>query len=301
METKIVSADPATSIHPIQLIEIGSVSLPTPMARISTCGRLVVSTLQKVIETNPLQGIYRVCSPDRMRRGYSSALHLLKILISLPQHFVSRDWLQEYYFRGNATRFDNIVSLLRKILCPIGVAMPHNTCKSVVRYIANRLESGPGYQLATLPLIWIDVDEIELLVKQACLREIRNENAIPLWEQAYSLLSAGDYLPEEIYSDFSAKKRLEVSGHLRQSIHALARLYLDGSNRGKERALFILRSYWINHPMDEDAFCLLAKLLIQLQRYQEAREAYQLLQSSLESEPSSYAFQSVQQAFSITF
>jgi DNA-binding SARP family transcriptional activator len=48
-----------------------------------------------------------------------------------------------------------------------------------------------------------------------------------------------------------------------------------------EEALFRLRTYWITYPTDEDALRFLMSVLMEQERYQEAREYYERLQICL--------------------
>src|SRR5579885_2491931 len=72
---------------------------------------------------------------------------------------------------------------------------------------------------------------------------------------------------------------------LRQSVQALARLYLERHGKtGEEEALLVLRSYWQEHPREEDVLRPLMELLGQRECYQEALEYYEQLKSLLEAD-----------------
>jgi tetratricopeptide (TPR) repeat protein len=289
--------DASDTIYPIQFVQVGNLhSVPAPLVRVSTCGEVTLEVLHKVIDTEPAQGFYRVVTPQQRRKGSSSALNLLKVLVSLPGHTVSKDWLSEHFPRNRSdeedeegwvslVRVDNIVSLLRSLLCPPGIVGEETLRKALITFVKNHRESGPSYRLAAEPLLWLDVDVIAASVQQACLLEQQGKDALPYWEQAYTLASKGSFLRDEPYSDWARDKCLEIEGYLRQAVHALHRLYLarDGE-AGEERVLLLLRSYWQTHPTDEDLLRPLLELLGKRDCVQEALDYYQRLCERLEKE-----------------
>src|SRR5258708_10764736 len=122
-------------------------------------------------------------------------------------------------------------------------------------------------------------------MEQAARIERLGDNPLPSWERVFALVKRGMYLPDEIYSDWSTTRREEVAGALRQSVQALARLYLARHGKaGEEEALLLLRSYWQEHPREEDVLRPLMELLGQRECYQEAFDYYQRLRVLLEAE-----------------
>ena len=72
---------------------------------------------------------------------------------------------------------------------------------------------------------------------------------------------------------------------MRQSVHALARLYLSQPDaRAEEEALRVLGDYWQQHIEDEDALRPLIELLGKHERYQEALSYYEQLCEVLSEE-----------------
>jgi tetratricopeptide (TPR) repeat protein len=152
-------------------------------------------------------------------------------------------------------------------------------------YVRASHESGDGYRLAPYPLIWVDVDALSATVRQACLLERFGDDPLPSWERAYQLVSRGTYLAEEPYSQWADSRREEVEGHLRQCVHALARLWLARQGEAaEEEVLHLLRGYWPRHPDDEDVAWGLMDLLGRRGRYQEALDVYAVLEQSLEEQ-----------------
>ena len=292
--------EPSTVIYPIQLVQVGKLhNVPAPLVRVRTCGGLQLEVLREVIHTDPPQGCYQVVTLHNRPKGSSTGLTLLKILASLPEHYVSKDWLTEHLPRTRSStdeedeqgwgqgliRVDNVVYLLRGLLCPSGIDGEEVLRKLLVGYVRNHRESGPGYRLAADPLIWLDVDVMTAAIKHALRQEQEGNEAMPAWEQVYALASSGSYLPDEAYSDWAKDTRLRVEGYVHQAVHALRRLYLSRkSEGGEEQAIVLLRSYWQTHPCDEDTLRPLLELLGKHNSLQEALDCYQHLCKRLEQE-----------------
>jgi tetratricopeptide (TPR) repeat protein len=290
----------SASRYPIQFVSVGSLqNVPAPLIRVSTCGGIKLEVLQEVVDTNPPLGRYQVVTLEQRPKGSSTALTLLKVLTSRPDYYASKDWLTEHLPRmrrgenedeeegwgRGLVRVDNVVCLLRGLLCPSGIAGEDRLRKLLVVSVKNHRDSGPGYQLATTPLLWLDVDAIATLVRQACQREQDGQDALWAWEQVYALASKGSYLAQEMYSDWAADKQAEIEGYLKQAVLALHRLLLVRYDQvGEDRALLLLRSYWQTHPADEDVLRPLMELLNKRGCVQEALDCYQRLCQLLEQE-----------------
>jgi DNA-binding SARP family transcriptional activator len=275
-------------IRPIQFITAGKqTNLPAPFIRVTACGLLTIEVVEAVINTDPPQARYVSLSADQLRgRGTAPALTLLKLLLSRPERFALRDWLVEQFCHDrelfSSVRLDNIVSQLRSLLCPPAY---EELRTQIVAHARGSASSGDGYQLAAYPLIWTDLDALTWNVEQAARMERFGDDPLPYWERAYALARRGIFLPDERYSDWAAARLGEVAGMLRQSVQALARLYLERHGKtGEEEALLVLRSYWQEHPREEDVLRPLMELLGQRECYQEALEYYEQLKSLLEAD-----------------
>jgi len=249
-----------------------------PVIRLSTCGSMTID----VLCTDHLSGRYETLAAEKLRgRGVAPALTLLKLLASQPHRYASKDWLMEHLRREEETftteaRLDDITSLLRGLLCPPGIAEKEKLRRQLVRYSHGGRDSGDGYRLADYPLIWLDSDALAWNVEQAARMERFGDDSLRFWERAYQLASRGTYLPDEPYSDWAEARRNEMEGHLRQSVHALARLYQKRfGEAGDAQTALLLRSYWQQHPTDEDALRPLMELLGKQERYQEAEACFQ--------------------------
>lgn len=283
-----LGCDAHDNIYPIQFLEIGKLPpVPAPFLRIRTCGLLSIEQLEVVVSSDPPLAQYVLLPAHKLRgRGMSSALTLLKLLISRPHRHASKDWLVEHFRHEEEVisdmRLDNVASQLRSLFCPAGY---DELRTHLLSYVHSSRESGNGYQLAAYPLIWSDVDALAWNVKQAARMDRFGDTSFPFWERAYQLASRGTYLPDEVYSNFSTTQREEVAGSLRQSVHALARLSLARHGQGgEEEALLRLRTYWLEYPTDEDVLRVLMELLGKQERYQEALEYYAKLEATLEEE-----------------
>ncbi|GER90070.1 hypothetical protein KDW_42320 [Dictyobacter vulcani] len=251
----------------------------SPIARIWLCGAFVVEWIDP--------GTGQACSTLEMSgagRDYTSALSLLKLLLSQPQRRAHRDWIMEQFWPASgrhtaAHRLENIFSVLRKLMChPL-------TGECLLRSFRAGKENGMMYQLEASPLVWLDVDAQVWNVEQAARMERFGDDAQPFWERAYELGKRGPFLSDERYVDWATQRRNEVEGYYRQTIHALASLYLARyGSAGASEALLLLRTYWQQYPKDEDALRLLMDVLSAQERYQEALEYYDHLCQLLQEE-----------------
>lgn len=282
------ASEDADQVKPIQFMTVGGRDqVPAPLIRVSTCGLLTVETIQEVVSADPPLARYASLPPEQLRgRGTAPALLLLKLLVSQPRRYALRDWLMEQFcpdrelFTSN--RLWNIAWLLRRLLCPPDYA---DLRTQLVAYVYSASGSGSGYQLAPYPLIWIDIDALAWNVEQAARMERFGDDPLPFWERAYELARRGSYLPDELYCDWTESRREEVAGMLRQSVRALARLSLQRQGKAsEEEALLLLRSYWHEHPYEEDVLRPLMELFGRRECYQEALASYEKLKRLLEEE-----------------
>src|SRR5579883_2551263 len=190
-------------IGTIQLLTIGNMAqVPAPFVRVTCCGLLTIEVVAEVVSTDPPLARYVTLTPDQLRgRGVAPALQLLKLLLSRPQRFALKDWLIEQFCSDrelySSSRLENIVWQLRSIICPPAYEDLRAHLVSLVRGSAS---SGNGYQLASYPLLWADVDAIAWHAEQAARMERFGDDPLPFWERAYALARRGPYLPDEIYS-----------------------------------------------------------------------------------------------------
>jgi hypothetical protein len=282
MEMNITTEHGSCVIHPIQFIEQEQeVPLPVPLIRVTCCGMMMLEVLKEVVSTDPPLGRYEVISTQVLRgRGAVPSMMLLELLGSQPHRFATKDWLitqlQQEMESGALVRLDTVASQLRKQFRGFQGEDANALGLVLVAYLRNGRGSGPGYQLAPYPLIWLDTDALAWNVEQAARMERFGQDALPWWERAYALASHGEYLPDEPYSEWAANKRAEVEGALRQCVHALHHLYLAHHGAaGAEEAMRLLRSYWLSHKTDEDALRPLMELLGEQECYNEAEEDYQ--------------------------
>lgn len=244
---------------------------PIPLVKIYTCGGLRIEVLQHPASTLAQAHYAPAILPSV---GARPAQLLLKHLLSVPQRFCSLDWLCEHWYSTDdfPTRLDNRASSLRGLLCPPYLqGEQRNSCrKHVLTFFEGSKESGNGYRLGAYPLIWTDIDAVDWNVAQACRMERCGDDALPFWERAYELASQGTYLPEEAYSDWAERRRSAVTGALRQSVHALKRLYLTHyGEQGQAEVIRLLQGYLLHFPTDEDALRSLMELLGGQERFQE--------------------------------
>ena len=223
-----------------------------PLARITTCGILSIEVLQAVHQGKDghLQAVYG--PPDAKllaKKGASTAFILLALLASQPGYFAKKDWLSEKLGHlskeededgEGLKRVDNVVSLLRFLLAP---ARAHESeeeqllRRRLVAYQRASGESGPGYQLAGLPLIWLDVAEIEAHVKRARRLEQFGTDGLSEWQAAYELAIQGRFLPGEVYSDWAEWRRQQVETSLWDCVQVLWKRWVEQGTAGETEAL----------------------------------------------------------------
>jgi tetratricopeptide (TPR) repeat protein len=257
-----------------------------PVIRLFTCGLFAIEILQEVPGGDVAQARYEALSAERLRgAGPAPACHLLKLLVSQAERYASKDWLMTHLREGKSEqecitprRLENIVSSLRKLLILPG----GKRLLDVLTYERATHESGDGYRLAGYPLVWVDADALAWNVKQACLKHRFGDDPFPYWQRAYELASRGSFLLAEPNSEWARKRRKEVQDHLRQSVHALARLYLSRyGEAAEEEVLQMLSAYRRSHPIDEDLLRPFLQLLTKRGRYGEVLDHYEALEKGL--------------------
>jgi tetratricopeptide (TPR) repeat protein len=282
--------------------------LDLPLARIRTCGTFLVEVL---IDLHPgpdgrLQAIYGPPAASLLEtKGMTTAFLLLALLASQPDCFAAKDFLSQTlpHSRQNTIadeendleedgalkRPDNVVCLLRKLLCPpklLKLPEASKLRKHLVRYVRATGGSGPGYRLARFPLLWLDVEAMETYTARARLLEERGEDGLEEWRAVYQIGMRGSFLGHEPYSDWADWRRAHVADLLWQSVSVQwkrAASREDGT-RGIEAAIQLLLDFWQGHMTNEDAFRSLVELLCKQERFQLAEECYRQLCAALDRE-----------------
>ena len=216
-----------------------------PLARVRTCGRLVVEVVVDLIPGphGHLEPVYGPPEAGLLKiPGMSTAFLLLALLASRPDGFTSKDFLMQTLSSARRkpvakeecdqvedrvlTRPDNVVSLLRKLLYPPklrDIKGAQDLRQSLVRYVGATDQSGPGYRLASFPLLWLDVEAMEAYVKEARYLEVHGEDGLEQWQAVYEIGMRGQFLGHEPYSDWADWRRLRVADLLWQSVNAQPR------------------------------------------------------------------------------
>ncbi len=270
-----------------------------PLARVTTCGGLVIEVLHTVQQgpDGQPQPVYGPTDATWLaRKSASTGLTLLAMLASQPHCFASKDWLSEKLGHPpteedeggeGLKRLDNVVYLLRHLLYPPRAEetpQERRQRRQLVSYERASSESGPGYRLAGLPLLWLDVVEIGAHLKRARRLEQFGEDGLSEWQAAHELAKQGSFLPQEVYSDWATWRRQEVEAQWWDCVQVLCQRYREQGAAGEEQALQILREYWLQHVTSEDALRPLLELLGKREWYGQAEEYYRLLCKALEEE-----------------
>lgn len=145
-------------------------------------------------------------------------------------------------------------------------------------------ESGPGYRLAGLPLLWLDVREISAHIKRVRRLEPFGEDSLSEWQAAYELAKQGIFLPQEVYSDWATWRRQEVEAPWWDCVQVLCKRYTEQGIAGEEQALHILQEYRLQHPTNEEALRPLLELLGKREWFGQTEEYYRQLCKVLEEE-----------------
>ncbi len=283
-------------------------SLDFPLARVRTCGALVVEVLQDLEQRadGRVEAVYGPPAAEMLTiKGMTTAFLLLALLTSQPGGFASKDFLiqtlphlrrgsigteeDELEEDGSLSRLDNVVSLLRKLLCPPKLlASPGANAlrKRLVRFVRATPESGPGYQLAEFPLLWLDAEAMETYITRARQLEARGEDGLEDWQAAYQIGMRGPFLGHEPYSEWADWRRGRVRDLLWQSVNAQCHRaeHWEAGTSGIEAAIRLLLEFWQTQVANEDAFRALVDLLGKQKRFHLAEECYRQLCAALDRE-----------------
>jgi predicted ATPase/class 3 adenylate cyclase len=225
--------------------------------RIYTLGQFVVEVGGRALRDEDRGASWRV------------GRRLLKILVTRPRHRLLRDqaldlvWPEQERQPGTLR---TTVFRLRDALAEIGgVAM-----KQLV--VTDR-----DYTISLLPdaPIWIDSDAFEALVTRAR----RDADPLPLLREANALYE-GDYLPDELYEDWSIARRDQLKGLWVELQLLLARHAIQ--QHEPDEAAIALRRVFANDPSDERAAQELVRLLLRRGQPAAARTVYDRLIESLD-------------------
>ncbi len=246
-----------------------TVSRPlTPLYKVFLFGRFR-------IERRDPQGHYHPLPPDTWDR--QSPRRVLAYLLVTPGRHTLRDTLLEAlcpdddFDRAQAV-LSQALSLIRRVLvdeqgCPL--LLPRKATPEKPLILAGREQ------------LWCDWDESQDALMQAQAAEQQGKDALPLWEQAYTLCQE-EFLLEERYSDWCREVRERAEGDQRLCLFRLAACYQQqGRSVDAER---ILRAWLSAHAFDQDALCRLMEVLAEQGRMQEALTWYQRTCEVLEEE-----------------
>jgi DNA-binding SARP family transcriptional activator len=246
---------------------------PAPWLRIHTLGRFQINWLY------PQSGQV-VLLPIKKRRGQNagSALGLLKALLSCPDRFAPRSWLNEQFWpnarhKTVEERLNDVVSSLRTLLRPEGCT------EMFVHFVHGTDGRGAGFRLDAYPQLWCDADAFEWYVNHAILLDQRQQDSTACWERASLLAERGQYLPEQVYEEWARQKRDYLTGLVRDCAHCWTALLRQMGL--VDEASTRLRSYWLKYPTDEDALRPLLDMLGERERFGEAEECYSKTQVAL--------------------
>ncbi len=246
--------------------DIPGESSPRQHLRIHTFGRFQIEW------ADPQTGQMTPLPAGRLRgQNAGSALGLFKALLSCPDRFATRSWLNEQFWPDSTVkraeeRLNDVVSSLRTLLRPTG------SSEMLVHFVYGTSGRGAGYRLDTYPQLWCDADAFEWYVRHALLLDQRGQDSTACWEHASALAERGTYLPEQIEDDWSRPRRDYLHSLLRDCVHRWTTILRQTGHVNE--AILRLRSYWLEHPTDEDTLRPLIEMLGECERFGEAEECY---------------------------
>ena len=206
---------------------------------------------------------------------------LLSCLLSSPSRRLGREQVMEMLWPGldinlAANRLNGAVHELRQILEP---AISRPSSSRLLRLERDMLE------LADQTLVWVDAEAFEQLLKDAEMCTDTRQAAC-LLEEATALYQ-GNYLPEELYSEWTVPRRDALQ---RAWVTLQLRLTQIKITQGAyNNAIEILDHLRTTDPTNETALQQLMTLLTHLDRRAEALQVYKqyraMLQQDYESQP----------------
>lgn len=256
--------------------------------RVTTFGQF---KLERLVPGSASKGRMPPYEPivERMWRSRSAARSLFKLLLCRTRRRAPKEVLIETLWpdveEGSAQhRFDSAVSVLRLLL------RPDEKRESLLATIhtGNTLL----YEMPSQDTLWLDSDEVLFLLTEAERAKRQGQDALPLLEQAHTLIG-GEFLEDELYSEWAQRKRDTLNAAQHRLLHTLADFYVQRDMY--EQAETVLLSALEHEVTDEDALCRLMSLLHQRGRRHEALHFYQRTEDAMREEfatmPSRYTQQ----------
>lgn len=263
---------------------------PYPLVRIFTLGDFALEQLvvSSVGDGEPPH--YERIAPE-VWANRGPAMTLLKILLCRAKRRASRGELTEIIWPGNtsinaAHALDSAASVLRRRVLA--------TAEGGSLLLTLRSAGETIFKLPAQHRLWVDADALLEKVSSALQAELRGLNAIPPLEMALAL-AGGEFLEDDLYAEWSQRRRHTVHGARQRALYKLVRLYQqDGRSEQAEELLFTALE---EDPTDEDTLCHLMILLVEQERRQEALQLYQYsvdVMRQEQSEPATYTCQLAQ-------
>ena len=208
----------------------------------------------------------------------SQSLTLFLLLLCHPERRVSRDALVEAIWPGQSYRaMGSSLNVAKSLLATALEA----ACGSPL--IPRASGEPPGYRLCEQTLLWTDIDACQELIRQA-LSTKRVEEALSLWESAYTLMQRGSFLADyaDAYwtqADWVQARGKALARQRSQCALRIADLSLARGNLG--RALEVLIAASEADPSNEDLASHLIALLEREGQSAQALQCYALLEAAL--------------------
>ncbi len=223
-------------------------------------------------------GPYKITSTDWKR---PSVRDLLKFFVVNKNKLLPRDYIMESMWPGEEPekahgKFRVYISLLRDVIEPW---LMKEDKPSIVKYVDGK------YGL-NLDEVLLDTDIFEKLIKDA-YRSIDRREAIVKLEKAIELYK-GDFLEDDIYTDFVYIERERLRNLYFQAVEKLVELYQESEERGKMK-VFLDKAFFID-PTNDSIVKRYVALLLEFGERANALKVFKIYERALkikyEIEPS---------------
>ena len=208
----------------------------------------------------------------------SQSLTLFLLLLCHPERRVLRDKLVGAIWPGQSYRAMGSSLNVAKSLLATAL---ETACGSPL--VPRASGEPPGYRLCEQTLLWTDIDACQELIRQA-LNTKRVEEALSLWESAYTLMQRGSFLADYVDAYWTQADWVQVRGKAlarQRSQCALRIADLSLASGNLDRALEVLIAASESDPSNEDLASHLIALLEREGQRVQALQCYALLEAAL--------------------
>jgi DNA-binding SARP family transcriptional activator len=242
--------------------------LTYPLMRVFTFGEFALERLVPSPGNSSNPPCYMQVAPEE-RSSRGPAMKLLKVLLCRANRRATREELIEAIWHDSehintVHSLDSAASVLRRHIL--------RTHEGESLLLTMRESGGTSFKLPVQRRLWVDADAFLSLAAKAVRAESQGQDPLPLLEAAHAL-ARGEFLEDDVYSEWAQGRRLTINGARHRVLYKLAELYLKEQRVSQAEEL--LFAFLEEKPTDEDVLCRLMILLAERGRRQEALEICQ--------------------------